>query len=275
MTDGATPPRAGKGVRPGPLGPAAAAAQILNGIDDRRERAAVEGAIDKFGLDRDNPGDVKAARAYVWGKNMAPLPGNYGEVPWSGAQNERVAQSIMRLEQAVPGTLGKAYQGDPAARARLDAAVEGGLAGEPLERTSSVDPALSANSTRARAIAAASTGGMQNWQAHHKIPYDAVASLPVPVQEKIAASGWQMDSPGNVMALPADQASFENPPNSRYLPMHRGAHPNYNARVSGHLAGLAANHYKMSPAEIRVELGRIELKMLDEIRAGNHHNRVH
>jgi hypothetical protein len=54
----------------------------------------------------------------------------------------------------------------------------------------------------------------------------------VPVQEKIAASGWKMDSPGNIMALPSDKASFNGPPNDRYLPMHRGAHPKYNAEVS-------------------------------------------
>lgn len=260
--------------KPGVLGPATAAAQILNGIDNHRERAAVEGAIDKFGLDRDNPDDVNAARAYVWGKTMAPMPGNYSEVPWSGPANERTAESIMRLEQAVPGTLGKAYQGDPDARARLDAAVDGALAGEPLQRTSSVDPALSASSTRARAVAAVSADGMQNWQAHHKIPYDTVASLPVPVQQKIAQSGWKMDSPGNLMALPGDQASFEGPPNSGVLPMHRGAHPEYNARVSDQFADLIANHDNMSPSEVRAEMDRIEGHMHGEIEARMHHDRV-
>lgn len=83
-----------------------------------------------------------------------------------------------------------------------------------------------------------------------------------------------MDSPGNLMALPSDEASFNGPPNNGYLPMHRGAHPEYNAEVSKKFAGLIVNHDKMSPAEVRAEMGRIELQMEGEIRAAKHHNRV-
>ncbi|MEM9628382.1 MAG: AHH domain-containing protein [Pseudomonadota bacterium] len=281
VTDALPTPGAGRpgvGTIPRGLGPAAAAAmaaELLTAIDDRRERAAVDGALanPELGLNPALPEDVLAARAYVWSKNFAPI--NYRDVPWSGTGNEQAARSIMQLEQAVPGTLGSAMQGDATSRRMLDEAVAGALAGNTTERRSDVDPALSTYSTRARAIAAATAGGMQNWQAHHLIPFETMQSLPVPLQMQIAASGWRMDSPGNLMALPGDEASFYGPPNNEALPMHRGSHPVYSARASGQFAGLIANFDRMSPAEIRAEMARIELTMQGEILAGMHHDRIH
>ena len=99
---------------------AAAAAALLDAIGDARERAAVVDALKRFGLDPTSAADVAAARAYVWAKNFGPL--NFG-VPWSGPETERMAEAVMRAEQAAPGTLARARRGDRDAFATLDRAI--------------------------------------------------------------------------------------------------------------------------------------------------------
>jgi hypothetical protein len=206
---------------------------------------------------------------------MAPL--NFANVPFSGEKNERAAEGLMRLERAAPGTLGAGMQGEAGARAMVETTIAAALGGEALERTSSVDPALSANSTRARGLAAATAGGMltQRWQAHHLVPFDSIASLPPALQTKMAAAGWKMDSAENLIALPADPATFQGPPNNGALPMHNGSHPRYSSFVNGQLGYLRAHHQSMNPAQIRAELDRIETHMQTELLNKVYHSRVH
>lgn len=101
---------------------------MLHGLDIARETDAVRDAVQRFNLDPANVTDILAARAYVWGKNMAPAA--YAGVPWNGPENERVAQGLMRYEQAHPGTLGRAYYGGADATARRDEVVKKAMAGE-------------------------------------------------------------------------------------------------------------------------------------------------
>ncbi|MEO1336513.1 MAG: AHH domain-containing protein, partial [Myxococcota bacterium] len=230
--------------------------------------------------------DVLGARAYTWSNNNAFRPGaipgvpmfGAGAIPTSGPELERVSQGIMNLERAAPETLGRwTNDRDATAGAMLEATVTDILAGNTVERRSSVDPALSTNSSTARGVAAATAGGMQRWQAHHLVPFAEVASLPVATQQAIAASGWRMDSPGNLIALPADIASFQGPPNNGALPMHSGAHPNYSAEAGRMLNVVAAAHTanpNMTPQEMRALMTTVETEMRAQIHSRMWHNVV-
>lgn len=191
----------------------------------------------------------------------------------------------MRYEQAHPGTLGRALAGDSSARRAYDAvtadavAHAGGVAadGAVMERrrTSAAEPRLTTDSTTARALVAPATN-LRNWQAHHLIPFESINTLPANVQHAIANSGWRLDSPENLIALPADANTYRAPPNSGRLPTHSGPHPTYNAEVSTRLQQLSQDAGRMAPAEIRAELNGIEtvmrLRLQDQ--AGTFHPRV-
>jgi hypothetical protein len=248
-------------------------AMLLPELRRSAEWAQTEAALQRFGLDPGSAADLLAARAYVWGRNMAPL--RYWSVPASGPQLEQVATALMRLEQAAPTTLGAAERGDPIRRAMVDEAVASALDNQTIERSSAVDPALSTSSTRARALAAASAAGMQRWQAHHIIPFQVMANLPVGLQQAVVAAGWRMDSLDNVIALPADRLSFVSPPNLQRLPQHRGAHPNYDAEVASQLAPLALGYQAMTPAQISAELTRVRAFMVQRLLSGSYHPRLH
>lgn len=129
--------------------------------------------------------------------------------------------------------------------------------GQPLERRSAISPALSTNSVSARALVAAGTR-MQNWQAHHLIPFAEVAALPTKVQLAIVRAGWKMDSPENVIALPANAATYAAPPNLGARPIHNRAHAVYGAEASTRLTNLRTNGTSMTDAQIRTELRAIE-----------------
>ncbi len=134
-----------------------------------------------------------------------------------------------------------------------------------LERTSAVDPALSAHGTRARALVATAAAGMQNWQAHHLIGFGVVASLPASVQQSIAASGWQMDSLENLVPVPGDNPTYLAAPNNRLMPFQSGPHPNYDLQVATLMAPLVAGHATMSPQDIRANMATVEAAMLASI----------
>jgi hypothetical protein len=109
------------------------AASLLSAWDMQRERAAVDDAFAKFGLDPTNAANVLAIRAYVWAHNTAPLipfgPRHDISVPFSGPQLESVSQFIMALELARPGTLFFALHRDAPSKKYLDVAVELGMQG--------------------------------------------------------------------------------------------------------------------------------------------------
>lgn len=242
------------------------AAMLLNEIQRAAERRQVEAAIRQFGLDRSSAVDVLAARAYVWGRNMAPL--RFWDVPYSGPVNEAVAEAIMRHERDNPGTLGLATRGQRDAQRAIDAlvgAVVGGATGiavpQVFNRTSSVDPALSTSSARARTLIAIQ--GMNSWRAHHLIPFAVMAAQPVRFQMAVVASGWRMDSVENLIALPANFPTYVGPFNRTRLPIHNGPHPVYSGVAAGHLRPISGRaRFPAGPA-LRTALLAIENTMKD------------
>jgi A nuclease family of the HNH/ENDO VII superfamily with conserved AHH len=234
------------------------AAILLNDVSAGATRAQVLAAIARFGLDPNQAADVLAARAYVTTRTY--LPGVYLNLPWTGPVLDRTAEAIMRYERERPGTMMLAGRGNPAAVAAISQLVAEYTAGVLdavmiAERTSAVDPALSTSSANARAILGLAVG--QLWQAHHLIPFAVMANLPVPFQQAVVTAGWRMDSAENLIALPANLATYMAPPNSATLPMHNSAHPGYDADVSAALvpvvtAGLPIIPIPNAPMNPRV-----------------------
>ncbi len=250
------------------------AAAVLAAIDVARERAAVEGVIRRYGLDRGSAADMLAARAYVWTVWMAPM--SHWALPYAGPENARAAEMVMRYEQAHPGTTGLAVSGrSRAAMAAIDGliddAVSGGSFPEPMERTSAVDPALGTTSTAARSILRLQP--RQQWVAHHLIPFGVMAALPVAFQKAVAASGWQMDSVENLIALPGNlQTFFVQPPPQ--LPYQQGPHPRYDAAVTASLAVIAAGAQPSGTPALRAALLAVEQGMRSSILAGRYNPRL-
>jgi A nuclease family of the HNH/ENDO VII superfamily with conserved AHH len=238
------------------------AAQLMQEIQDANERAQVREAIRRFSLDGAQAVDVLAARAYVWGRYMAPMA--YWNVPYSGQVNESVAAALMRHERDNPGTLGMATRGNAAARKSIDIVIAQATAGvipmvpmEPVYRASAVDRKLSTTSPRARALLGIAAN--LSWRAHHLLPFAVVASLPTPVQLAMANAGWEMDSLENLIALPTNLPTYDLQLSTAELPMHSGAHPGYSADVSRQLSLVAATGSAVTPDVLRVQLLRLEL----------------
>lgn len=250
------------------------AAMLLAELDNARERAQVLGVITRFGLDQSQAADVLAARAYVWTHWFGPI--SFPNLPWSGPVHDRTCEAIMRYERERPGTLGLAVRGNPAATAAISQIVDGVAAGAVdenlaiLERTSSVAPALSTSSKKARTILGITA--TQSWQAHHLIPFAVMGSQPVPLQLRIVAAGWVMDSAENLIALPANYATFIAPPNLRLLPQHSGSHMVYDADVRAALVPVALT---TTPVALRAALLAVETQMRGWLIAGRYHPRVH
>jgi hypothetical protein len=241
-----------------PGGGIATAVQVLEMLRQTAEFQQVQGVMDRFGLDPNKAADLLGARAYVWASYRAPL---FSNAQFSGPTLDRASQAIMTYERAHPGTALLADRGNMAAMQTLQTIANDAVANASVvERRAAVSPALSTSSTNARALVAAGTG-MQNWQAHHLIPFAEVAKLPANVQLAIARSGWRMDSPENLTPLPADQITFVSPPNNRVLPVHNSAHSVYSADVANRLTNLRVNGATMTDPQIRTELLAIEGSM--------------
>jgi hypothetical protein len=248
------------------------AAILLHELERMGARSDVLAVMARFGLDQSKAADVLAARAYVWADTRAPIP--FPNMPWSGPVHERTCEAIMRYELEHPGTAGLATRGHPNAVAAISVVVDqaAGVVETPvLERTSSVDPALSTSSTRARAILG--NPNLQAWQAHHLIPFGVVAALLVSVQQTIVASGWVMDSAENLIALPANLAAFLAAGQS--LPIHSGSHPRYDTEVMIALAPTVVGAQRIGTAALRAGLLAVENLQRTRLFQGRYHIRVH
>lgn len=248
----------GGGVRIGPW--ILTVEQLLREVQASGERRQVEDAMQRFNLNRADPVDILAARAYVWTRNMAPL--TFFTFPASGEVNERAARMMMEHERGNPGTLGLASRGDPSAQAAVRAIIDAAMAGQAIPtagvfaRTSQVHGNLSTTSRAAWAALGLRNPGM--WQAHHLIPFAVVAAMPANVQLAIAASGWVMDSAENLIALPANWPTYVGPYNRTILPIHNTSHSIYSTHITGQCAALIAMAPRGAHPAIRAELLRIE-----------------
>lgn len=115
----------------GPTASVMTGAAVLELVDSANERARIINTINRFHLDRNAADDVLAARAHVWATQIAPsvLSEPFDEIPFSGPVNERVALALLRYEQAHPGTLGLAEEGDENAQNTVRAVVRAALDG--------------------------------------------------------------------------------------------------------------------------------------------------
>lgn len=242
------------------------------------ERTQIEAARLRFGLSRTEAADILAAHAYVWGRDTAPRV--FWIVPYSGVQNQRVAEALMWHERANPGTLGLAIRGHQAAQDVVRTVVAQVVAGAAptdvlvLDRISIVHDNLSTNSDRARTVLGLASNQPQNqlWAAHHLIPFAVMAGLPAPVQLAIANARWVIDSAENLIALPANWQTFGNAPNLRRLPYHSSKHPMYSADVT---ASLSVIMPAMPVPALRAALLTIEQAFTARLVAGRYHDRVH
>jgi hypothetical protein len=224
--------------------------------DDLKQQAAdVKAAIARFHMDRNKARDVLAARAFVF--SLKTLPVVYFGMAWDKTKLDKTAQLIMQYELVHPGTAMAASRGNWNAQAAIDALVTKGTgenvndlvadaAAAVLVRPSKVHPALSADSAEARKILAIRNLQRrgQRWQAHHLIPFAVVARLDEDVQLAIVQSRWKMDSAENLIALPADWATFFAEPNNKQRPVHAlPDHPIYSAETD-YLLGPAVRYAK-------------------------------
>lgn len=272
------PPGAGALIRRGV--PLVAAAELMRQVERSAERSQVEAAMRRFGLSRTVSADIMAARAYVWAQNFAPRI--WWSVPYSGPDNDRVAQAVMRHERDNPGTLGRTgtsglfflrLTGDPTALAAINAVVAAAIAGTPLagpmvlekRRSAVADPALSTDSRVARRILGLQMGN-QSWIAHHLIPFQEVANLLPDQQLAIAGSGWVVDSAENLIPLPRNYPTYVGPGNLRVLPWHAGSHREYSREVGRRLRPIAAQALT-SPSAVRGLLRDLEDDLRDELEA--------
>lgn len=241
---------------------------VLTGLHDRFERNAVDHAISEFHLDRNNPRHVLSAYAYVWGKYWAPTLPQFFRLPTAGDSrglNERFARELGRYERDNPGTVFLATNGNAAAQMAIGMVLDGALSGHDVNigliherRSSAVDRALSTDSAVTRT--ALGIENSRSWIAHHVIPFAVVRDLPVPAQKAIAAAGWRMDSPENLIALPANDPAYYGPPNLTRLPKHNSAHTQYSRDVAAALAPIAATAPQMPPAALLDQLRAVELR---------------
>jgi hypothetical protein len=191
-----------------------AAATLLAAMDARRERAAVDAAMSKLGLDPTSAANILAARAYAWAQANAPL--NDFDVPWNGPQLDSVSRSIMLVELARPGTLYLALQGDPLSTAYLDMAAQDGLSDaavlESRIRPANAPAALQTATTSARA--ALQLQPNDNKRAHHLVAVNVIAEY-LPLAMLASAAGWRTDSPENLIALPGTRRLKQSWPSGR------------------------------------------------------------
>jgi hypothetical protein len=236
-----------------------AAATLLMAMDPYRERTAVSDAISKFELDPTSAADVLAARAYVWAKNFVPW--NY-DVPLSGSELESVAQSIMAVELARPGTLYLALQGDKLSGRYIDVAVEHGIhAGSIFESRSRPANLPAALRHRTRE---------QMW-AHHRIPAN-VWEKRLDLATLASQAGWRPDSPDNLIALPSNAATQAKlATDGKILPIHNSSHSEYDLTVLGEIVIEEEKYHDvptMTPTQGRAILEKVAKEMERQIRTG-------
>ena len=214
-------------------------ARLLNDLDDKAARGQIQNAISRFGLDPSRPSDVMAAAAYVRARYV--LPGRLDvNIPFRGPALDAASEAVMRYVMIHPDSFPAMMQGDRHAYSAIMGAADRGLADyvwESRRRPDGVDPELQTTSETARAAIASmlKTGQMQ---AHHLVPAMAWGRY-IGVAKLAHDAGWEVDSPSNLIGLPANAETQEQllAEFHEYLPIHnfRG-HPQYNINTLARLS---------------------------------------
>ena len=267
----------------GPRVPLMEISRLLMALTSEASWQRYEEAIAKFRLDRNNPADVSAAVVYAQAKEFGFVHPRIDPAGKQGGNGERVAEALMRMERANPGTMANAGV-NAVARARVESTIAEAAASGPLDepedpgsivfyRKNNVAPQqLSTTSSVARARTVPKPNF--RWRAHHLIPFAVVDGLPPPTQRAIAASNWEMDSTENLIALPADQNTFNGI--GGVLPYHSSNHPIYSGDVGAHLAtiGVVTGAPQMQAPALRLLLFNTEQLFEQKIKARLYHNRI-
>jgi hypothetical protein len=212
------------------------AAGLLDKWDDAAAREQITKAMVRFSLDPSRPADVMAATAYVWSQYHL---GFFTAAPFSGPDLDAASQAVMRYVLLNPGAMIAVSGGSPSRGAQalnlIIGAANAGLAdyiAENRARPAGVAPELQTTSRAARAAIAEQlkSGRMQ---AHHLVPaYNWGAR--VDISALAAKADWIVDSPSNLIALPADlaaQAEYQSRL-GEWLPVHNGSHPSYSQETA-------------------------------------------
>jgi hypothetical protein len=218
--------------RLGRVGLLAYAAGLLDQWGDAAGRDQVTKAIARFGLDPSRPADVIAASAYVWSRYALP---RQTAAPFSGPALDAASEAVMRCVLANPGVFATMLEGSTSQKERSASLVIGaanaGLAdyaAESRARPAGVAPELQTTSRAARAAISdqLKSGRME---AHHLVPAYNWGQR-VDISDLAVKDGWEVNSPSNLIALPADPASQAEyqAKFGEWLPVHRGFHKSYN-----------------------------------------------
>lgn len=217
------------------------AAEILREAQQQNQEKQIIAIVSRFNLDREKVADLLAAEAYLWIQNYGPWV--FFRLPNEQSKLDKVGQALMNYERTHPTTLRRSGRGDRQAVGEVRQVVDEALMSLGLAindaaiyRTSSVNPALSADSSRCRALLGLTS---QDWRAHHIIPFAVVADLPPPVQLAFVKSGWAMDQIENLIALPANLSFYSILPSPKG-PVHNSAHIRYSRDVENALKPTAA-----------------------------------
>ena len=132
--------------------------------------------------------------------------------------------------------------------------------------------ALSTVSSAARAVAA-NPRRLEQWQAHHLIPFNVANNAEfVGKMQQATLAGWKMDSAENVIALPATKQAFEGPPNNEMLPQHSRSHSQYDEVVKSLLRPELAS--ANTPRQDHEAIARVEARMTVLLVSGRFHPQV-
>ena len=94
----------------------------------------------------------------------------------------------------------------------------------------------------------------------------------LPVRD--VASGWQMDSVENLIALPGNQQTYLSQVTRPILPFQQGPHPFYDADVAGRLAVIASGGASKPAPALRAALLALEREMERLTAAGIYNPRL-
>jgi YD repeat-containing protein len=237
---------------------------VSEGVDAFRGRQLA--VLSYFEMDPNNARNQKAAEAYIM---------TYDRHTSTHQRNDVfAAEAVMWFARQNPAGWDNYFRrSEPQATAIVEAITRDAVARRDNSRAiSPVSPGLASYSTRARTIliAAGQTRRLQNWQAHHLIPVREVFRLPWNVQVYMVRQGWRTDSLENLIAVPADRETYLSPPNSTYLPFHRGPHPNYSRDVQVRLTVLNPRQ-NMRPTLLGIE-NTMRSRLVDK--TARYHQRI-
>jgi hypothetical protein len=244
-------------------------AALLDYLHDAAEQEQITNVMTRFGLDRNRPADVMAAKAYVWSKYSLPL---LTEAPYSGPGLESASQAVMRFVIIHPDVFGSVLQGpapnaQPALSSIVDAANRGlaDAQAESRARPQGVAPELQANSRLGRA-AISSQLQSGKMQAHHLVDSYNIGKYR-DISEIAKKAGWVANSASNLIGLPADAKTQSSLlAIGIRLPIHNGSNNIYNYATS-RLIDTEALKYEipLSPIHARAildDVGRMNRKMI-------------